>query len=260
MATHFPGMRPEWSQNSRRERLLGVDLNGEMDCPVVQSESVLQMLKELAVQTNAEYAAKLGIEQSVAVTTVKPSGNSSQLLNASSGIHSRWAPYYIRNVRVSNASPIFKVLQEEGVPMDPENGFTRDNATTWVVHFPMKSPDGSITRNGRSAVEQCEYWKKVRLNYTEHNPSATITYKPSEVIDIVKWVWENQAIIGGLTFLPSFDAQYDQMPYEEISEQEYNTLAQRFPNIDFSKIFRYEESDLTTASQELACMGGHCEM
>jgi ribonucleoside-diphosphate reductase alpha chain len=98
------------------------------------------------------------------------------------------------------------------------------------------------------------------LNYTEHNPSATITYKPSEVIDIVKWVWENQAIIGGLTFLPSFDAQYDQMPYEEISEQEYNTLAQRFPNIDFSKIFRYEESDLTTASQELACMGGHCEM
>lgn len=258
-ATHFPGLRPEWSENSRRDRLLGVDLNGQMDCPVVQDEETLRILRDVAVETNKKYAALLGIEESVSCTTVKPSGNSSQLLNASSGIHSRWAPFYIRNVRVSSASPVYKVLKEEGVPMDPENGMSWEDATTWVVHFPMKSPDNAITRNGRSAIEQCEYWKKVRLNYTEHNPSVTITYKPSEVIDIVRWVYDNQSIIGGITFLPSFDAKYDQLPYEEITEQEYNRLIERFPNIDFSKIFRYEETDLTTAAQELACTGGHCE-
>lgn len=260
MATYFPGLRPEWRRNCEEERLLGVDINGQLDCPTVQDPKVMQKLQKVAVDMNKRTADKLGINQSVAVTCVKPSGNSSQMLNCSPGIHARWSPYYIRNVRVGAHTPIFKVLQNSGVPMDPENGQTKENANTYVVHFPVKSPDKAITRNERTAIEQCEYWLQNKLNYTEHNPSVTITYKPDEVLDIIKWVYDNQDKIGGMTFLPAFDAQFDQMPYVEISKAEYEKLEKAFPKIDFSKVYRYESEDYTTAAQEVACLGGNCDM
>ncbi|MCB8978961.1 MAG: recombinase [Ardenticatenaceae bacterium] len=260
MATHFPGLRPQWQHNSIEERLLGVDLNGQMDSTAAQDPEIQEKLQKIAVDTNKEYAARLGINQSASVTCVKPSGNSSQLVNSSSGLHARWAPYYIRNVRVGSHSPVFKVLQDAGAPMDPENGQTRDNAKTWVVHFPVKSPEGAITRNDRPALTQCEFWLQNKTHYTEHNPSVTITYRDHEVLDIIRWIWEHQDKIGGMAFLPAFDAQYDQMPYIEIAQEEYEQLADKFPDIDFSKIYRYEEEDLTTAAQELACMSGNCDI
>jgi ribonucleoside-diphosphate reductase alpha chain len=260
MATYFPGLRPEWKKNCQEERLLGVDINGQLDCPLVQQADVQKMLQQIAVETNKNYAKALGINQSAAVTCVKPSGNSSQLLNCSPGIHARWSDFYIRNVRVGAHTPVFKVLKNAGVPMDPENGQKKEKANTYVVHFPVKSPEGAITRNTRTALQQLEYWLQVKTNYTEHNPSVTITYKPDEVLDIIKWVWENQDKIGGITFLPAFDAKFDQMPYEEISNELYETLQEKFPNIDFSKIYRYEEEDYTTAAQEIACMSGNCDM
>ncbi len=260
MATHFPGLRPQWSENCQEERLLGVDITGQMDSTVAQDPEVQRRLLEIAIEVNREYAEKLGINQSVSITCVKPSGNSSQLLDCASGLHSRWAPYYIRNVRVSTHSPIYKVLRDAGVPMDPENGQTRDDATTWVVHFPVKAPENAITRNSRGAIEQCNYWLQNKLNWTEHNPSVTITYKPDEVMEVMKWIWENREVIGGMAFLPSFDANYAQMPYVEIGREEYEKLAAEFPPIDFSKVYRYEEEDLTTAAQELACMSGACEI
>ena len=260
MATHFPGLRDEWRKNCSEERLLGVDLNGQLDSPVAQDPAVQRELQHVAVETNRVYAEKLGINQSASVTCVKPSGNSSQLLNSASGIHARWSPYYIRNVRISGHSPVYKVLHDAGVPMDPENGQTRDEATTWVAHFPVKAPAAAIKRNERSALQQCDYWLQNKVNYTEHNPSVTITYQPDEVLDIVRWIWENQDKIGGMAFLPAFDAQYDQMPYVEIDRDEYERLAAVFPEIDFSKIYRYEEKDLTTAAQELACLAGSCDI
>jgi ribonucleoside-diphosphate reductase alpha chain len=259
-ATHFPGLRPQWQQNCEEERLLGVDINGQMDSKLARDPEVQVRLREHAVATNQRYADMIGINRSAAVTTVKPSGNSSQLLNCSPGVHPRWAPYYVRNVRVGVHTPVYKVLRDAGVPLDPENGQTADNANTWVAHFPVKAPEGAITRNDRSALEQCEYWLQVKTHWTEHNPSVTITYQPDEVLDIIRWVWENQDKIGGMTFLPAFDAQYDQMPYEEISEEEYFKRSATFPNIDFSKLWRYEQEDYTTAAQELACLGGHCDI
>jgi len=260
MATYFPGLRPIWKQNCEEERLLGVDLNGQMDSKACQDADVQSRLRFVAVETNRQYAKTLGINQSVAVSAVKPSGNSSQLLDCSSGIHSRWAPYYVRNVRVGGHTPVFKVLQDTGVPMDPENGQVTETANTWVAHFPVKSPDGASTRNDRGAIEQCEYWLQNKIHYTEHNPSVTITYKPDEVIDVIRWIWEHQDKIGGMAFLPTTDAKYEQMPYEEISKETYEKLAAKFPQIDFSKIYRYEENDLTTAAQELACMSGNCDV
>jgi ribonucleoside-triphosphate reductase (thioredoxin) len=259
MATNFPGLREQWKKNCQEERLLGVDLNGQMDSPVVQDPAVQARLREVAVETNRITAEQLGIPQSAAITCVKPSGNSSQLLNSSSGLHARWAPYYVRNIRVSAHSPVFKVLRDAGVPMDPENGQKPEDAITWVIHFPVKSPDAAVTRTDRTALEQCEYWLQNKLNYTEHNPSVTITYQPNEVLDLIKWIWEHQDKIGGMAFLPAFDAQYDQMPYAEITAAEYEQLAAGFPEIDFSKVYRYEEEDLTTAAQELACLAGSCD-
>ncbi len=260
LATHFPGLRPMWRQNCEEERLLGVDITGQMDSPIAQDADVKAQLRAIAIQVNRETAAALGINRSAAVTCVKPSGNSSQMLDCSSGLHARWAPYYIRNVRVAAHSPLFHVLRSAGVPMDPENGQTPENANTWVIHFPVKAPDGAITRRDRSAIAQCEYWLQNKLYWTDHNPSCTIVYTPDEVLDLMKWVWEHRDMIGGLTFLPSFEANYAQMPYVEITAAEYQRLVAEFPEIDFAKIYRYEEEDLTTAAQELACSAGFCDM
>lgn len=260
MATHFPGLRPQWKQNCVEERLLGVDLNGQMDSPAAQDPDIQAALRDVVIETNRQMSALLDINQSASTTCVKPSGNSSQLLNSSSGLHARWAPYYVRNIRVSTHTPVYKVLRDAGIPMDPENGQTREAATTWVIHFPVKAPETAVTRNSRSALQQCAYWLQNKVNYTEHNPSVTITYNDGEVLDLIKWIWSNQERIGGMAFLPSYDAQYDQMPYAEIGEDEYEQLAANFPVIDFSKIYRYEEEDLTTAAQELACLAGGCDI
>ncbi len=260
MAVNFPGLRPEWKKNCEEERLLGVDINGQLDSPVAQDPAVQSRLRQVAIETNRIYAKKLGINQSVAVTCVKPSGNSSQLFNCSSGIHARWAPYYVRNIRVSAHSPIYRVLKDEGVPMDPENGQVAESATTWVVHFPVKSPDGSRHRKSLKAVDQCNYWLQNKIHWTEHNPSVTITYHPDEVIDLIKWVWEHRDLIGGMAFLPAFDAAYAQMPYQEVTRSEYERLKSAFPEIDFSKLYRYEEEDYTKAAQELACVAGACDV
>jgi hypothetical protein len=259
LATHFPGLRPMWQQNCTEERLLGVDITGQMDSPIAQDGQIKARLREIAIETNRQTAQQLGINQSASITCVKPSGNSSQLLDCSSGLHARWAPYYIRNIRVAASSPLFKVLRDAGAPMDPENGQTPEDANTWVIHFPVKSPDNAVTRNDRSAVEQCEFWLQNKLYWTEHNPSVTITYRPEEVIDLMRWVWEHRGLIGGMAFLPAFDANYAQMPYMEVTREEYERLQAAFPPIDFSKIYRYEDKDLTNAAQEMACMSGHCE-
>jgi ribonucleoside-diphosphate reductase alpha chain len=260
MATNFLGLRPIWQRNCEEERLLGVDITGQSDSKIAQDGLTKEILRNHAVNVNLEYAQKLNINQSVSITCVKPSGNSSQLLNCSSGLHARWSPYYIRNVRVSTHSPLFKVLRDAKVPMDPENGQTADSAISWVIHFPMKSPDNAITRNDVSAIKQCEFWLQNKIFWTEHNPSVTITYKPDEIIDLINWVWLHRNQIGGMSFLPSFDANYAQMPYEEITEEEYLQKSAEFPEIDFSRVCLYEETDLTNAAQELACVGGACEI
>lgn len=260
MATYFPGLRPQWRENCMEERLLGVDITGQMDSPAAQDPHVKEQLRHVAFETNRRIAQSVGINPSVSITCVKPSGNSSQLVDCSSGLHARWAPYYVRNVRVATHSPIFKVLRDCGVPMDPENGQTPEHANTWVIHFPVKAPEGSITRNDRTAIEQCEFWLQNKLYWTEHNPSVTITYRPDEVLDLMKWVWEHRGYLGGVTFLPAFDANYDQMPYEEITREEYERLVAKFPDIDFAKIYRYEDKDLTNIAQEMACFSGSCEV
>lgn len=260
MATNFPGLREIWKRNCEQERLLGVDINGQMDSKVVQSPDVQRRLRDHAIETNKKYAEILGIPQSASVTCVKPSGNSGVLFNCASGLHPRWANYYIRNVRVQDASPLRRILADCGVPMDPENGQTVENATSWVIHFPIKAPEGALVRTDRTALEQCEYWLMSKQNFTEHNPSVTINYRPEELEDLIAWILQHKDWIGGMSFLPTDDARYNQMPNEEITKEQYEVLIAEFPPIDFSLLWTYEKEDFTTASTELACVSGACSI
>lgn len=263
MADEFKNVRPEWELNQKEERLLGVDLNGQMDCPILRDDKygiVHGILRDLAVETNKLFASILGINQAAAVTAVKPNGNSSQLVDSASGLHPRHSQYYIRNVRVSVHSPVYKVLFEAGVPMSPENGEDWSNIKTAVVHFPVKSPDGAKTRNDFSAVDMCNFWKLNKQHYTEMNPSVTINYREDEKEELKEWVWKNRMIVGGMAFLPYSDASYDNMPYVEITKEEYEKLNSDFPKIDWSRIEYYENEDMTEAAQQVACMSGSCEI
>lgn len=259
MATNFPGLRPQYKLNCEEERLLGVDLNGQMDCPLLYNDIsgvIREQLRDVAVLSNKETANNLGINPSTAVTCVKPNGNSSQLLDCSSGMHPRFSKFYIRNVRVGVNSPVYKVLFASGVPLIPENDQTWENMTTAIASFPVKSPDSAITRDGLTAIDLLEFWKLNKIHYTEHNPSTTIYYKENEKDIVKEWVWNNKDIIGGITLLPYSDAKFNNMPYIEIDEELYTVLMNKFPAyIKWELLEQFETEDMTTSSQELACGG-----
>jgi ribonucleoside-diphosphate reductase alpha chain len=258
--TNFPYLSPEWKKNCEEERLLGISISGHWDVPQLRNEKMLEKLRKMAVETNKKYAARFGIKPATAVTAIKPSGNSSQLLDVSSGCHPRHSKYYIRRVRLEVHNPLFQMLRDAGIKLYPEVGQTEQTATTWVVEFPMKAPTNAITKKDLSAIQHLEYWKMVKTKYTEHNPSVTISVADDEWLRVGNWVYDNWDIVGGLSFLPKEDHVYRLAPYEEITKERYEELAKNFPEIDFSKIVLYEYDDATTGAKELACSAGKCEV
>ncbi|MBN2198842.1 MAG: ribonucleoside-triphosphate reductase [Candidatus Aminicenantes bacterium] len=239
--THFPYISKEWERNCEEERLLGVSITGQWDCPVVRQPKVLKAIVKKILDTNRAYARKLNINFSTSVSSVKPSGTVSQLVNAAPGMHPRHSPYYIRRIRISAGDPLCKMLIEQKVPYHPEVGQTEASATTYVFDFPVKAPDKSTFKEDLNAVDQLEYWKMVKENFTEHNPSVTILVKDDEWIMVANWLYENWDIIGGLTFLPRDNSVYQLAPFEEITREEYERLVSEFPDIDYSQILVYEK-------------------
>lgn len=257
--TNFKYIRPTWKQNCDEERLLGVDINGQMDCPLLRPgapdrEKLLDELLQTVLETNREFADRLGIPHSAATTCVKPDGNSSQLFDCSSGFHPRHSQFYIRRVRGSSIDPVSTLLKDCGVPCHPEP----NNPSLVVFEFPVKSPDGAVTRNDLTAIEMLENWLVWKKHWAEHSVSATIYVEPHEWLAVGNWVYEHFDDISGLSFLPKDGGTYALMPYEEITEDEYNKLLSTFPEIPWAKLSRYEPEDMTTSSQELACTGGVC--
>jgi ribonucleoside-diphosphate reductase alpha chain len=172
----------------------------------------------------------------------------------------RWSPYYIRRVRVNSSDPLLKLMRDQGAPMEPEVGQTPEDATTWVIGFPVKSPAGATTRHDVGALEQLEFWKRVKVCYTEHQPSCTVYVREDEWPAVQAWVYTNWNIVGGLSFLPSTDSIYPLAPYEEIDAATYERLLAAFPKVDYSKLSQYEHDDNTTGARELACSSGTCEI
>jgi ribonucleoside-diphosphate reductase alpha chain len=250
----------EWTKNCEEERLLGVSITGQWDSTVVRNADVLEAMKAETIKANKKYAERFGINASTAITCVKPSGTVSQTLGVASGMHPRHSPYYIRRIRISATDSLFKMLRDQGVPYHPEVGQTEEDASTFVLEFPVKSPDGAISKDDLSALDQLEHWKLVKEHFTEHNPSVTISVGDDEWIQVANWVYEHWDIVGGLSFLPRSNHIYRLAPYEEITKEQYEELTKRFKNLDFGKLYAYERTDETEMKKELACVSGTCEV
>jgi ribonucleoside-triphosphate reductase (thioredoxin) len=258
--THFPYLSKGWKNNCEKERLLGVSITGQWDCPAVRNEETLRTLRDRALAVNREYAKRFGVPASTSVTCVKPSGTVSQTVDAASGLHARHAQYYIRRVRISATDALFQMMKDQKIPYFPEVGQSLSSASTFVFEFPVKAPEGAVLKDDLSAIDQLEYWRKVKVNYTEHNPSVTISIGENEWIAVANWLYEHWDMIGGLSFLPRESHAYMLAPYEEITKERYEQMAAAMPDIDFSQILLYEKEDSTDVKKELACASGVCEI
>ena len=261
--THFPYLRKIWQKNTEEERLLGVSLTGIMDSKLLGPtnaglDKTLKRLKDVAVATNAEWAERLGIPASAAITCVKPSGTVSQLVDSASGIHARHSAYYIRTVRGDNKDPLTQFMKDQGIPSEPD--VMKPDSTT-VFSFPQKSPQGAITRNDMTAIEQLELWLTYQRNWCEHKPSVTVTVRDHEWLEVGAWVYKYFDEVSGVSFLPHSDHTYQQAPYQDCSEREYlDALALMPERIDWTKLSDYEKEDMTKSSQTFACSSGVCEI
>lgn len=258
--TYFPYLSKEWKKNCEKERLLGVSITGQWDSKLARDPVILQKLKKISLEINKKYSKIFDIPVSTCVTCVKPSGTVSQTVDCASGMHPRHAPYYIRRVRISATDALFKMLKDQGVPYYPEVGQTLENATTFVLEFPVKAPEGAICKDDLSALDQLEHWKIVKVNYTEHNPSVTISVGEEEWIEVANWVYKNWDLVGGLSFLPRSNHVYQLAPYETINKEKYEQMKKKVEGLDFSKIVTYEKVDETEVKKELACVAGLCEV
>ena len=262
---NFKYVSKSWRKNCEEERLLGVSLTGIMDCEVTNGKgphgslpAILTDLKNMAVKTNKEFAGKLGINQSVAVTCVKPSGTVSQLTDSASGIHARHNPYYIRTVRGDKKDPLTKMMTDVGFPVEDD---VMNPSHTSVFSFPHKVDDSAVFRTDMSAIEQLELWKTYQECWCEHKPSVTISVKENEWLEVGAWVYKNFNYMSGVSFLPFSDHTYKQAPYQDCTQQEYQMLLDKMPKVvEWDKLAEYEQTDMTIGSQELACAAGFCEI
>jgi len=258
--TYFPYLRKEWKKNCDVEALLGVSLTGQMDNPSVLTSEALRALKSRVLRISRKASSILGTKMPAATTCVKPSGTVSQLVDSSSGVHPRWSEYYIRRYRIAARDPLFRLMKKAGIKCNPENGQTKKTASTWVLEFPVKSPDDCITRKDVSALDQLKHYKNLQHNWCEHNASMTVYVRDDEWFEVGNWVYQNWDIINGVSFLPYDGGHYKLAPYEEIDVHSYERLIKKLPRIDYKQLSKYELNDNTQGKAEYACVGDKCEI
>jgi len=264
--TDFKYLRKIWKDNTEEERLLGVSLTGQFGNKFFSGkenlnklQETLEGLREYARETNKEESAKIGINESAAITCVKPSGTVSQLVGVSSGMHPWHSQYYIRTVRGDKKDPLSTFLKEVGIPV--EDDFMKPN-DTYVFSFPVKAPEGAILRNDLTAIEHLNTWLVYQRAWCEHKPSITVSVKEDEWMEVGAWVYKHFDEVSGISFLPHSDHSYKQAPYQEVTETEYLELLAKMPsNIRWEDLSFYETEDGTSGTQTLACTSdGNCEI
>jgi len=260
--TNYRYVRNIWKRNAEEERLLGVSMTGIMDHEVLslpsdEAAQWLTQLREHAVKTNAKWAKKLGINPSAAITTVKPSGTVSQLVDSASGIHPRYSEYYIRTVRADKKDPLTQLMCAEGFPVED---CVMKPDTTAVFSFPVHGPQHAVFRNDMSAIQQLEHYLMFKQLWCEHNPSITVYVRDNEWLAVGDWVYNHFDDVGGVSFLPHTDHAYQQAPYTECSAEAYEALAAKMPAMEWAKLQEFEKEDNTTGIKELACTAGACEI
>ncbi len=261
--TDFRYLRNCWKKNTEEEALLGVSMTGIMDHYLLSKgdskdlSKWLEEIRDVAIKTNKKWAGVLGINQSTAITCVKPSGTVSQLVDSASGIHPRFSKHYIRRVRSDHKDPLAVFMGMAGFPVEQDVM----SPTSSVFSFPVKAPETSVTVKQVGAMQQLELWKAYQNHWCEHKPSITVYYTDDEFLQVAQWIWENFDLCSGISLLPYSDHVYQQAPYEDISAEEYDKLVAEMPvGVDWNDLEKYEEEDNTTGSQELACVGGACEI
>lgn len=262
MLVDYRYVRNIWKKNQEEERLLGVSLTGIMDHPVLSqtsSEAVswLMEMKAHAIAINQVWATKLGINQSVAITTVKPSGTVSQLVDSASGIHPRYSEYYIRTVRADKKDPLAQFMRTQGFPV--EDCVMKPESTD-VFSFPVAAPEHCVTRNERSAIEQLEHYLMFQTHWTEHNVSITVYVKDHEWLGVGDWVYRHFDQVAGVSFLPHSDHSYQQAPYQECDGSTFEHLFNQLPKFNWDDLQQFEKDDSTVNMKELACSAGLCEL
>ena len=258
--TYFPYLRESWKKNCDVEALLGVSLTGQMDNPSLLTSECLKALKSRVIRISRKASGVLNTKMPAATTCVKPSGTVSQLVDSASGVHPRYSEYYIRRYRIAARDPLFKLMKDSGIKANPEVGQTKKDATTWVLEFPVKSPDGCITRKDVSALDQLKHYKNLQHNWCEHNASMTVYVRDDEWFEVGNWVYQNWDIINGVSFLPYDGGHYELAPYEEIDARTYERLIKKLPRIDYKQLSQYELNDNTQGKAEYACVGDKCEI
>ena len=261
--TDFRYLRNCWKKNTEEEALLGVSMTGIMDHYLLSKGNSpdlvkwLEEIRDVAVDTNEKWAKKLGINQSTAVTAVKPSGTVSQLVDSASGIHPRFSKHYIRRVRSDKKDPLAIFMEASGFPVEQDVM----SPSSSVFSFPVKAPSTSVTVEQVGAMEQLQLWKAYQNHWCEHKPSITVYYTDDEFLQVAQWIWENFDICSGISLLPFSDHIYQQAPYEDITAEEYDELLAAMPQgVEWVDLGNFEKEDNTTGSQELACTGGACEL
>jgi ribonucleoside-diphosphate reductase alpha chain len=260
--THFPYLRKVWKNNTEEERLLGVSMTGVLDCPLLNNPddpelpARLEELRQVAIDTNKEFAEILGIQQSASITCIKPSGTVSQKVDSSSGMHARHARYYFRRVRADNKDPLTKFMIDAGVPAEPD--VMKPDSTT-VFTFPKKAPEGALLREQLSAIQHLKLWLIFQRHYCEHKPSVTINVTEKEWPAVGAFVWEHFDEMSGVSFLPYDGGSYRQAPYEECTKEEYEALLAKVPHsVDWDTLI--EGEDNVEGAQQLACTAAGCEI
>ena len=261
--TDFRYLRNVWKRNTEEEALLGVSMTGIMDHYLLSKgdspdlEKWLEQIRDVAIKTNEKWATKLGINQSAAITCVKPSGTVSQLVDSASGIHPRFSEHYIRRVRSDKKDPLAQFMSAAGFPVEQD----LMSQASLVYSFPVKSPEGCTTVKQVGAMEQLKLWKAYQNGWCEHKPSITVYYTDDEFLEVAQWIWDNFDLCSGISLLPYSDHVYQQAPYEDIDAEKYKELLAAMPEgVDWDDLEHFEKEDNTTGSQELACVGGACEI
>jgi ribonucleoside-triphosphate reductase (thioredoxin) len=284
--TNFHYVSPQWKQNCELERLLGVSITGQKDCPTLIGNAELYThLRNVSTQVNVEYADRFNINQASAIACVKPSGTAALVAQCSSGIKPPFEKFFIRTVRVATTDPLCDAVESSGViPIEPEqyqideidlavrenNPNGRKSVDTKVMSFYMNSPlldpdhpmaEKFNNRFNPTAIEQLDDWLLVRNSYCDHNPSTTITVDDCEWSAVKEWVKANFKYILGICFFPKFNSTYQQLPYQPITQEQYEKFAPKKVLFDIYEHLKFETYETTQSNPRdvWACAGDSCE-
>ena len=200
-----------------------------------------------------EYSNITGINRSIKLTTVKPSGTLSLLAGVTPGAHPAYSQFYIRRVRMASNSPLVRAAKEAGYPVEFVRNFdgTEDHGTE-VVSFPCKFPEGTKLAKDMTAVDQLNVIKRLQTEWSDNAVSVTIYYRLEELDEIKAWLNDNYYNVKTVSFLLHNDHGFDQAPLEEITEEKYNEMSAMVKPLVSIDGIKFDELDITD------CDSGAC--